>query len=99
MPLLPPTIWLEKQGDDGLPRNNVVLFGVQVGWRVRWHEWSLVNGSMMKRRDFTFHGLLAHEAIKEMPLFSDLGEDVFIPTPEKEYPPTHFLKVADVDKQ
>lgn len=62
-------------------------------------EWSLVNGSMLKRRDFTFHGLLAHEAIKAMPLFSDLGEDVFIPTPEKEYPPTHFLKVADVDKQ
>jgi hypothetical protein len=62
-------------------------------------EWSLVNGSMMKRRDFTFHGLLAHEAIKETPLFSDLGEDVFIPTPEKEHPPTHFLKVANVDEQ
>lgn len=62
-------------------------------------EWSPVNGSMLKRRDFTFHGLLAHEAIKELPLFSDLGEDVFIPTPEKEYPPTHFLKVADVVEQ
>ncbi len=62
-------------------------------------EWSLVNGSMLKRRDFSFHGLLAHEAIKEMPLFSDLGEDVFIPTPEKEYPPTHFLKVAEVVEQ
>ncbi len=62
-------------------------------------EWSPVNGSMLKRRDFTFHGLLAHEAIKEMPLFSDLGEDVFIPTPEKEYPPIHFLKVADVVEQ
>jgi hypothetical protein len=62
-------------------------------------EWSPVNGSMLKRRDFTFHGLLAHEGMKELPLFSDLGEDVFIPTPEKEYPPTHFLKVADADKQ
>jgi len=62
-------------------------------------EWSPVNGSMLKRRDFTFHGLLEHEAIMELPLFSDLGEDVFIPTPEKEYPPTHFLKVADVDRQ
>jgi hypothetical protein len=45
-------------------------------------EWSLVNGSMLKRRDFTFHGLLEHEKIKGLPLFSDLGEDVFIPTPE-----------------
>jgi len=61
-------------------------------------EWSPVNGSMLKRRDFTFHGLLMHESMKELPLFSDLGEDVFIPTPEKEYPLTHFLEVADVDK-
>lgn len=62
-------------------------------------EWSLVNGSMLKRRDFTFYGLLEHEDLKELPLFSDLGEDVFIPRPEKEYPPTHYLKVADVEKQ
>lgn len=62
-------------------------------------EWSPVNGRMLKRRDFTFHGLLSHEGMKELPLFSDLGEDVFIPTPEKEYPLTHFLEVADVDKQ
>ena len=59
-------------------------------------EWSPVNGSMLKRRDFTFHGLLEHGAMKELPMFSDLGEDVFIPTPEKEYPPVHFLRVADV---
>jgi hypothetical protein len=37
--------------------------------------------------------------MRELPLFSDLGEDVFIPTPVKEYPLTHFLKVADVDCQ
>ena len=61
-------------------------------------EWSPVNGSMLKRRDFTFHGLLEHAAIKELPLFSDLGEDVFIPEPVKEYPLVHFLEVADVDK-
>ena len=59
-------------------------------------EWSPVNGSMLKRRDFTFHGLLSHEGMRELPLFSDLGEDVFIPTPDKEYPPTHFLEVASV---
>jgi len=62
-------------------------------------EWSPVNGSMLKRRDFTFHELLDHAAMRELPLFSDLGEDVFIPTPVKEYPLTHFLKVADVDRQ
>ncbi len=57
-------------------------------------EWSLANGSMLKRRDFTFYELLAHASMKELPLFSDLGEDVFIPTPVKEYPLVHFLEVA-----
>jgi len=61
-------------------------------------EWSPVNGSMLKRRDFTFHGLLEHASMMELPLFSDLGEDVFIPTPEKEYPLTHFLEVANADR-
>jgi hypothetical protein len=59
-------------------------------------EWSPVNGSKLKRRDFTFHGLLVHEGIKGLPLFSDLGEDVFIPTPEREYAPAHFLEIANV---
>lgn len=62
-------------------------------------EWSIVNGSMIKRRDFTFHGLLDHAAMKELPLFSDLGDDVFIPSPQKEYPLIHFLRVADVKQQ
>jgi hypothetical protein len=57
-------------------------------------EWSLVNGSTIKRRDFTFHGLFEHEGMKELPLFSDLGEDVFIPTPKKEYPPATYAQPA-----
>jgi hypothetical protein len=62
-------------------------------------EWSPVNGNMLKRRDFTFHGLLSHAAIKELPLFSDLGDDVFIPKPVKEFPLINFLKVADAEKR
>lgn len=58
-------------------------------------EWSMISGSMIKRRDFTFRGLLNHERVRETPLFSDLGEDVFIPTPEKEFAPVHFLDVAN----
>jgi hypothetical protein len=61
-------------------------------------EWSPVNGSMLKRRDFTFHGLLDHASMSELPLFSDLGEDVFIPTPFKDYPVIHFLKVREHDR-
>jgi hypothetical protein len=60
-------------------------------------EWSPVNGSLLKRRDFTFQGLLAHEDTRELPLFSDLGDDVFIPAPEKEFAPVHFLDLVDAE--
>ena len=65
---------------------------------ILFSEWSPMNGNMLKRRDFTFRGLLAHEGTKELPLFSDLGKDVFIPRPAQEYPPVHFLKIADVQQ-
>lgn len=57
-------------------------------------EWSLVNGSLLKRRDFAFHELLGQGSMRELPLFSDLGEEAFIPEPVKDYPPVHFLEVA-----
>ena len=60
-------------------------------------EWSPVSGSLLKRRDFTFHELISQERIRAMPLFSDLGEDAFIPTPVREYPLVHYLKVAEAD--
>jgi hypothetical protein len=66
--------------------------------QIVFSEWSAVEGSMLKRRDFTFRDLLNHAAYKETPLFSDLGEDVFIPEPVKEYPLTHFLKIADAEE-
>jgi hypothetical protein len=62
-------------------------------------EWSPVNGSMIKRRDFAFHELLYYGEIRDRPLFSDLGEEVFFPEPIKEYPLIHFLKVADVGQK
>ncbi|MHB8412997.1 MAG: SAM-dependent DNA methyltransferase [Candidatus Acidiferrales bacterium] len=69
-------------------------------------EWSPINGSMLKRRDFTFRELLRHEEAmqaplfpglesdEQLPLFSDLGEHVFIPTPVREYAPVHFMEIA-----
>lgn len=60
-------------------------------------EWSPVNGSMLKRRDFTFMELISPTNNQIFASMSDLGEDVFIPTPVKEYPLIHFLKVADVE--
>jgi hypothetical protein len=58
-------------------------------------EWSPVGAGKVKRRDFAFHELVAQASITELPLFSDLGEEVFIPESVKEYPVTSFLKVCD----
>jgi hypothetical protein len=57
-------------------------------------EWSPVNGSMIKRRDFAFHELVSHASMRDLPLFSDQGEEVFIPEPVRDYPPVHFLELA-----
>lgn len=61
-------------------------------------EWSAVNGSMIKRRDFTMDNLLETEACKVPDsLFSDFYETdpAFLPKPIKDFPLTHFLKLAD----
>ena len=57
-------------------------------------EWSLVNGSSVKRRDFAFEHL--SPGIPMDSLFKDTGEEGFIPKPTREFPLTHFLKIADV---
>ncbi|MCW5888332.1 MAG: SAM-dependent DNA methyltransferase, partial [Anaerolineales bacterium] len=48
-------------------------------------EWSAINGHL-KRRDFSFKELISQASMQELPLFSDLGEEVFIPQPVREYP-------------
>jgi hypothetical protein len=61
-------------------------------------EWKPFKDNMLKRRDFAFHELVYYAGLKDKPLFSDLGEEVFIPDPVKEYPLTHYLRIADVQQ-
>ncbi|HIT90857.1 MAG TPA: SAM-dependent DNA methyltransferase [Candidatus Merdenecus merdavium] len=58
-------------------------------------EWSPINGQYMKRRDFTFQDLLEYQLASDLPLFSDLGEDIFIPYPIKEYQPVPILEIGN----
>lgn len=58
-------------------------------------EWSPINGSLLKRRDFCFRELLDRQSDRALPLFSDLGDDVFVPTPEREHATVHFLELAN----
>lgn len=60
-------------------------------------EWSPVNGTMLKRRDFAYDHLLDHAHMSNQPLFSDLGKDVFVPQAVGEFPPCHYLKVPDAE--
>ena len=56
-------------------------------------EWSLVNDKI-KRRDFEFKNLIDYAPFEEGTLFSDLGDQVIIPSPIKEYPLVHFLDIV-----
>jgi hypothetical protein len=57
-------------------------------------EWSAVNGSLLKRRDFVYGDLVDKASHREMPLFSDLDEEAYIPEPVREHPLVHFLEVC-----
>lgn len=59
-------------------------------------EWNAVNGSMIKRRDYTMANLLENQPVEGANLFSDLGDQAFIPTPVAEYPLVHFLKINEM---
>jgi SAM-dependent methyltransferase len=58
-------------------------------------EWSPVNGSMMKRRDYMLSFLV--EKTHQFSLFNDENEAASVPLPVQEFPLTHFLKVADAE--
>ena len=57
-------------------------------------EWSFTQ-SKVKRRGFSFDELLKNQAIRDTPLFSDLGDDVFLPETVEEFPLVHYLELAD----
>ena len=71
-------------------------------------EWSLVNSSMIKRRDFSFGELLGYgdettqismfKGSRQTNMFSDLGEKCLIPQSIKDYPLMHFLKLGEPDE-
>lgn len=57
-------------------------------------EWSLVYRDQVKRRDFTMINLLDNQPMDEPNLFSDLGDEAFIPTPCAAYPLQSIYKLA-----
>lgn len=65
------------------------------GRPIVFSEWAFIGGGSVKRRDFTLDALLRSAPIEGPNLFSDLGDEAFIPLPIKEYPNVNFLKLSD----
>jgi hypothetical protein len=64
---------------------------------ITFSEWSFVEGSNIKRRDFTLDKLLKNSAPEEGNLFSDLGDKAFIPEPIREFPVINYFRIPDVE--
>ena len=58
-------------------------------------EWSAVNGTKMKRRDYVFKFLV--EQTHQFSMFNDEGNPAAIDEPVKDYPLVHFLELASYD--
>ena len=56
-------------------------------------EWSAINGSMIKRRDYVFKFLV--KQTHQFSMFNDEGNPAAIDEPIRDYPITHFLKIAE----
>lgn len=84
--------------DRNLIQGDALSLKLSSGASIVFSEWSPVNGQLIKRRDFVYEHLLKHAHVANMPLFNDLGEDVFVPKPVNEFPPCHYLKVVDMER-
>ena len=58
-------------------------------------EWSAVNGSLLKRRDYMFKFLV--EKTHQFSMFNDEGNAAAIDEPVKDFPLIHFLKLGEDD--
>ena len=73
------------------------------GEPIVFSEWTLVAGSNIKRRDYTFDELLeANRNEQQLSLFQaameyDAQAGGFIPNPIREYPLTHYWRLVDYD--
>ncbi|MGB1360692.1 MAG: SAM-dependent DNA methyltransferase [Alphaproteobacteria bacterium] len=64
-------------------------------------QWSAINGTMIKRCDYTLANLLDYQPMGDDTLFGDLmsdtGNPIIIPPVYKDYSPIHYLKVSDYE--
>jgi hypothetical protein len=62
------------------------------GKPIVFSHWSLIDSARVKRHDYLFEHLV--NRIGDGPLFSDQGEEVFIPKSVAEFKPVHYLEIS-----
>ena len=101
------TIYKKKANDDFikvidyiLSRNLLVGDALTMkqadGTPIVFPEWNFVKGSMLKRRDYIYSELM----LEDNNLFLEQSIEnryAFIPTPVKEYPLIHYMKVVEYE--
>lgn len=78
-------------------QGDALTFRAADGRAIVLSEWSPLNGALLKRRDFSYEHLIEETRVSSLPLFNELGEDVFVPMPVGNYPPCHYLKVPEAE--
>lgn len=67
------------------------------GTPIVFPEWTMAIESKVKRRDYTLDNLMKNRPMESPNLFSDLGEEAFIPVVQKEFPLCHYLNIIEND--
>jgi hypothetical protein len=82
--------------------NRNILFGDALDFTnpktkkpIIFSEWSAVNGSLLKRRDYVFRFLV--EKSHQYSLFNDEGKHAALDEPIMDFPLIHFLKLGEDD--
>jgi len=78
-------------------QGDALSFTTGDGQGIVFSEWSPVNGTLVKRRDFVYEHLLEEARMSSLPLFSDRGDDVYLPESVGERPPCHYLDLPDAE--
>jgi hypothetical protein len=68
-----------------------------IGKPILFSDWSIISGSLVKRKDFIFSDLVERSSHREIPLFSDLDDEdeAFIPEPVEEFSPVNIMRLAN----
>jgi hypothetical protein len=64
------------------------------GEDIAFAEWSVVGGRI-KRKDYTYNELLGNNEVRAEPLFSDLGEELYLPEPVRDFPLQTLEEIAN----